>query len=732
MSKYFLNWLTVGLMNLIVLWSSAGAERANESDILLMISYCDTVTVTYDNVNTWPGNPFEIPILITNTDTLIGLDLYVAYPEEMTFTDIDTSGCPWDPDSIVVDHDTLTRTVDIDFRVRGGAFPPAGTPTCFAGLKFDMSSGAGFNSIDTVGFGNRVDARTVADENNDCEVNDTTASIVTIPDDSVAVTFDWITAYSCQGADYTDSVKISMRAKTPVYLYSNFPCSSYCIVFANPQNTKVKGFDAVDPSAQFDTIRSGYYRVYGDLDSLHEDNSTLYLGDIEKDIGCLSSEYNSDTTFSDTLFLGFLESDSSYVSYARCWGCTDSIFYSDIVADTGGIELPQYKVELSLKDAEAEVDGKVEVPVTIKPTFYSADFGFYVEFDSSYIKLDTVLSAGGTVPDLEYTFVSWTTPSTMEYWIRSDPLFQSARYVLPNKEKTLFTMKFTANDSLGLDDTTYVRIDFADDSTNFVYDWFSFDNVASKIVRDDDDGSYFTTDSSCVTNPAGFTLDLPDDLSPYSKNKYSLPVEITELNFVGEDKAEIFYSLTASIDTVLEGAFAFDSVEVIEFLEKIDIYLGEDVDSLGILAHIEFHDDNGGTFILKSTSRMQYDLGGSPAYAYVTKADTCEYHPGTGPRVEPERVLPFAYSLSQNYPNPFNSRTIISFSIPEPGYTKIEIYDIIGRKTKTLISDYLTPGDYLIAWDGSNSANETVSGGVYFYVLKSNQYRESRKMLYLK
>ena len=720
----------VGLMGLTVLWSLAPAEQGHEFDIRPMISYCDTVTVTYDDVDTWPGNPFEIPILITNTDTLIGLDLYVAYPEDMIFTEIDTSDCPWDPDSIVVDHDTVTRTVDIDFRVRGGVFPPTGTPTRLAGLKFDMAPGAGFNSIDTVGFGNRVDARTVADENNDCEVNDTTASIVTIPDDTVDVTFDWITAYSCQGADYTDSVKTSMRARTPVYLYTNFPCSSYCIVFGSPQGTKLKDFDAVDPSAQFDTIRSGYWRVYGDLDSLHEDNSTLYLGDIENEIGCLTSDYNSDTTFSDTLFLSFLESYSSYVSYARCWGSTDSIFYSDIVADTGGIELPQYKVEISLKDAEADVDGKVEVPVTLKPTFYSADFGFYVEFDSSCIKLDTVLSAGGTIPALEYTYVSWTTPSTVEYWIRSDPLFQTGRYVLPDTEQTLFTMKFTANDSLGVDDTTYVRIDFADDSTNFVYDWFSFDG--NKIVRDDNDGSYFTTDSSTVTNPAGFTLDLPDQITPYSGIKYSLPVEITEINFVGEDKAEIFYSLTPSIDPVLEGAFAFDSVKVNEFFERIDIYLGEDVDSLGILAHIEFHATSGGFFILKSTSRMQYDLGGSPTYAYVTKADTCHYRPSIGPRVEPERVLPFTYSLSQNYPNPFNSRTTISFTIPEPGYTKIEIYDIIGRKIKTLISDHLTPGDYHIAWDGSNSANEDVSGGVYFYVLKSNQYRESRKMLYLK
>ena len=54
------------------------------------------------------------------------------------------------------------------------------------------------------------------------------------------------------------------------------------------------------------------------------------------------------------------------------------------------------------------------------------------------------------------------------------------------------------------------------------------------------------------------------------------------------------------------------------------------------------------------------------------------------------------YSLEQNIPNPFRNSTTIQYSIPKPGNVCIEVFDMGGRKIKTLVNEYKTPGTYKI------------------------------------
>lgn len=81
---------------------------------------------------------------------------------------------------------------------------------------------------------------------------------------------------------------------------------------------------------------------------------------------------------------------------------------------------------------------------------------------------------------------------------------------------------------------------------------------------------------------------------------------------------------------------------------------------------------------------------------------------------------PMSYSLHQNYPNPFNPVTKIKFAIPllrgasegRGVFTKVIIYDLLGREVATLVNENLKPGSYEVDWDGSAFAS-----GVYFYSL---------------
>ncbi len=85
------------------------------------------------------------------------------------------------------------------------------------------------------------------------------------------------------------------------------------------------------------------------------------------------------------------------------------------------------------------------------------------------------------------------------------------------------------------------------------------------------------------------------------------------------------------------------------------------------------------------------------------------------------------YSLNQNYPNPFNPATNINFTIPRAGKVKLSVYDILGRKVKTLINKRMSQGAHKVKFNGNN-----LPSGVYIYTLSTNDYTDSKKMILLK
>lgn len=89
--------------------------------------------------------------------------------------------------------------------------------------------------------------------------------------------------------------------------------------------------------------------------------------------------------------------------------------------------------------------------------------------------------------------------------------------------------------------------------------------------------------------------------------------------------------------------------------------------------------------------------------------------------------VPVAYRLYQNYPNPFNPKTKIRFDIVKYSFTRIFIYDILGREIEELVNQQLKPGNYEIEWDGSN-----YSSGVYFYKIVAGEYINTKEMILLK
>jgi hypothetical protein len=85
------------------------------------------------------------------------------------------------------------------------------------------------------------------------------------------------------------------------------------------------------------------------------------------------------------------------------------------------------------------------------------------------------------------------------------------------------------------------------------------------------------------------------------------------------------------------------------------------------------------------------------------------------------------YQLKQNYPNPFNPSTTIEFAIPKAGFVTLTIYDVLGEKVSTLVSENLTAGSYQYQWNAGDLAS-----GVYFYSIEASGFTKSRKMLLIR
>ena len=97
-----------------------------------------------------------------------------------------------------------------------------------------------------------------------------------------------------------------------------------------------------------------------------------------------------------------------------------------------------------------------------------------------------------------------------------------------------------------------------------------------------------------------------------------------------------------------------------------------------------------------------------------------------------DQDIPVEYKLVQNYPNPFNPITTIVYQLPQTSEVNIMIFDIMGNKVQTLVSETQTAGAKSVVWNGTDKFGKQMSSGIYIYRLKADDYVKSRKMVFMK
>jgi len=92
-----------------------------------------------------------------------------------------------------------------------------------------------------------------------------------------------------------------------------------------------------------------------------------------------------------------------------------------------------------------------------------------------------------------------------------------------------------------------------------------------------------------------------------------------------------------------------------------------------------------------------------------------------------ESELPGTFHLGQNYPNPFNPVTTIPYTIPNNTHVSIQVYDVQGALIRTLVNETKEAGTHKVSFNG-----ETLSSGIYFYRITTDDYTGMKKLLLVK
>lgn len=95
-------------------------------------------------------------------------------------------------------------------------------------------------------------------------------------------------------------------------------------------------------------------------------------------------------------------------------------------------------------------------------------------------------------------------------------------------------------------------------------------------------------------------------------------------------------------------------------------------------------------------------------------------------------MQPVSFGLGQNYPNPFNPSTSIAYQLPRANQVRIQVYNTLGQRIRTLVDEKREAGKYSVLWKGDDESGSPVATGMYFYRMEAGEFVAVRKLLLLK
>lgn len=92
-------------------------------------------------------------------------------------------------------------------------------------------------------------------------------------------------------------------------------------------------------------------------------------------------------------------------------------------------------------------------------------------------------------------------------------------------------------------------------------------------------------------------------------------------------------------------------------------------------------------------------------------------------------ALPSSYLTVANYPNPFNAGTVLTISLPVEGSVTIAVFDVLGRRVRTLVGGAMSGGEHRVVFDGRAEDGRLLASGIYFARVRVGAQVVMRKLV---
>ncbi len=214
---------------------------------------------------------------------------------------------------------------------------------------------------------------------------------------------------------------------------------------------------------------------------------------------------------------------------------------------------------------------------------------------------------------------------------------------------------------------------------------------------------YFDRNSSIIYGANRNSLTISSNYGYHgSWSEVSIPKKINRLLFVSTDRStsgSLFIADSNSVYHTIDYGSSFE--KLLDFDSEITgLYKKPNSDILYVLTRTDLYEVENGQL----TSIKQIPVSSE-----------------TEPEI-PERI-----TLHQNYPNPFNPSTTIRFDLKESAFTKLTVYDLLGRKVKELVNEVLPAGTNTVQFNATDLAS-----GVYLYRLEAGSFIQTKRLTLIK
>ncbi|HPG40301.1 MAG TPA: T9SS type A sorting domain-containing protein [bacterium] len=219
---------------------------------------------------------------------------------------------------------------------------------------------------------------------------------------------------------------------------------------------------------------------------------------------------------------------------------------------------------------------------------------------------------------------------------------------------------------------------------------------------------------------SGGTLSGTITNAPLSNGDASLPVELASFTAVVQGNAIILNWQTATetdnLGFILERAAGNGAWQPIASYKTNPALKGQ-----GNASTTNTYSFTDNTVV--AGSEYRYRLGD------VNVAGTVTMH---SPIYVTTTALPQSTVMLNAYPNPFNPETTIKYTLHKDAQVTITVYDLLGRKVKTLIDEQQSAGSYRAIWNGTDASGNKAASGAYLVQMQTGEISQTQKVLLLK